>query len=46
MELATAYVSRTQFSPIATGETLPGAAELIALVHVLQVSCGWLLFGR
>ncbi len=46
MELENAYVSRTQFSRIESGESLPDAAELIALVKVLHVSCGWLLFAH
>ena len=45
MELEQVYVSRAQFSRIEAGESLPNAAELIALVKVLQVSCHWLLFG-
>ena len=45
MELENVSVSRTQFSRIESGERLPDAAEIIALVHVLQISCMWLLFG-
>ena len=45
MELESVYVSRTQFSRIEIGESLPNAAELIALVKVLHVSCDWLLFA-
>ena len=43
MELENVYVSRARFSRIETGESLPNAAEIIALVNVLQVSYGWLL---
>ena len=46
MELANVYVSRTEFSRIEAGESLPNAAEIIALVEVLHVSCSWLLFGN
>jgi ribosome-binding protein aMBF1 (putative translation factor) len=45
MELEHVYVSRTQFSRIEMGARLPNAAEIIALVNVLEVSCSWLLFG-
>jgi transcriptional regulator with XRE-family HTH domain len=45
MELQNVYVSRTQYSRIETGESLPNAAEIIAFVKVLQVSCHWLLRG-
>ena len=46
MELENVYVSRTQFSRIEAGESLPDAAEIIALIKVLQVSGDWLLFGE
>ena len=46
MELENVYISRTQFSRIEAGESLPDAAEIIALVHVLQVSYSWLLLGE
>lgn len=45
MELENVYVSRTQFSRIETGEALPNAAHIIALMKILQVSSDWLLFG-
>lgn len=45
MELAQVFVSRTQYSRIETGDTLPNAAELIALRAVLGVSFDWLLLG-
>lgn len=45
MELENTYVSRTQFSRIESGESVPNAVEIIALVKVLQMSCSWLLFG-
>ncbi|MGI8550046.1 MAG: helix-turn-helix domain-containing protein [Dehalococcoidia bacterium] len=45
MELEHVYVSRTQFSRIETGASLPNAAELIALMTILRVQCAWLLFG-
>src|SRR3954471_13149909 len=43
MELENVYMSRTQLSRIEAGASLPNAAEIIALVKVLQVSYGWLL---
>ncbi len=43
MELAQVYISRTQYSRIENGETLPNAAELIALSAILGVSFDWLL---
>ena len=46
MELESVSVSRTQFSRIETGEALPNAVEIIALVKVLQISCRWLLFAH
>ncbi len=46
MELETVYTSRARFSRLEIGATLPNAAEIIALVHVLQVSYGWLLLGE
>lgn len=46
MELENVYVSRAQYSRIETGESLPNAAEIIALVKVLRVSCQWLLYGN
>src|SRR3712207_8835094 len=45
LELEHVYMSRAQFSRVESGESLPNAAEIIALVKVLQVSCSWLLFG-
>lgn len=45
MELAQVFISRTQYSRIENGETLPNAAELIALRHVLDVPFDWLLLG-
>ena len=46
MELEHVYVSRAQFSRVEIGESLPNAAEIIALVKVLQISCSWLLWGN
>ncbi|MEN9937889.1 MAG: Helix-turn-helix domain [Chloroflexota bacterium] len=46
MELEQVYVSRTQYSRIENGETLPNAAELIALHAILGVTFDWLLLGR
>ncbi len=45
MELESVHVSRTQFSRFEMGERLPSAAEIVALVKVLHVSCSWLLVG-
>ncbi len=45
MELEAVYTSRARFSRLEIGATLPNAAEIIALVNVLQVSYGWLLSG-
>jgi len=45
MELEHVYVSRTQFSRIETGTSLPNAAELIALITILRVPCASLLFA-
>lgn len=39
------YISRTQFSRLEQGESLPNAAEIIALATVLEVSFQWLLLG-
>lgn len=46
MELEQVFISRTQYSRIETGETLPNAAELIALRVILGVSFDWLLLGE
>ncbi len=46
LELANVYISRTQFSRMELGESLPNAAEIIALGDVLQRSCSWLLGGQ
>ncbi|NJN16479.1 MAG: helix-turn-helix transcriptional regulator [Oscillochloris sp.] len=46
MELAQVVISRTQYSRIENGESLPNAAELIALREVLGVSFDWLLLGE
>lgn len=46
MELEQVYISRTQYSRIENGETLPNAAELIALRAILDVSFDWLLLGK
>ncbi len=43
MQVESVYVSRAQFSRIELGASLPNAAEIVALVKVLQVSYGWLL---
>ena len=43
MELESVHISRTQFSRIEAGESLPDAAEIIALAKVLRVSYHWLL---
>ncbi|MBK9714548.1 MAG: helix-turn-helix transcriptional regulator [Kouleothrix sp.] len=45
MELEQVYISRTQYSRIENGETLPNAAELIALRAILDVPFDWLLLG-
>jgi transcriptional regulator with XRE-family HTH domain len=46
MELAQVFISRTQYSRIENGETLPNAAELIALRAILGVPFDWLLLGE
>jgi len=46
MELEQVFISRTQYSRIETGETLPNAAELIALHAILGISFDWLLLGE
>lgn len=46
LELAHVYVSRTQYSRIETGEALPRASEIIALMQALDFSCTRLLFGE
>lgn len=45
MELHSVYVSRAHFSRIELGESLPNAAQVIALSRVLHVSFSWLLIG-
>lgn len=45
MELASVYITRTQFSRIESGKSLPKASEIIALTFALQVPCSWLLLG-
>ncbi|EFO79384.1 hypothetical protein OSCT_2732 [Oscillochloris trichoides DG-6] len=45
LELAHVYVSRTQYSRIENGDTLPSADQLIALRMILGVSFDWLLLG-
>ncbi|HMO58965.1 MAG TPA: helix-turn-helix domain-containing protein [Roseiflexaceae bacterium] len=45
MELDQVFISRTQYSRIENGETLPNASELIALRAILGVSFNWLLLG-
>ena len=46
MELVNVFISRTQYSRIENGETLPNAAELIALRAILDVPFDWLLLGE
>jgi transcriptional regulator with XRE-family HTH domain len=46
MELAQVFISRAQYSRIENGETLPNAAELIALRAILGVPFDWLLLGE
>ncbi len=45
LELEQVFISRTQYSRIENGDTLPNAAELIALHSILAVSFDWLLLG-
>jgi transcriptional regulator with XRE-family HTH domain len=45
MELEHVFISRTQYSRIENGDTLPNAAELIALRAILGVPFDWLLLG-
>ena len=46
MELEQVFISRTQYSRIENGDTLPNAAELIALRAILGVPLDWLLLGE
>jgi transcriptional regulator with XRE-family HTH domain len=46
MELEQVFISRTQYSRIENGDTLPNAAELIALRVILGVPLDWLLLGE
>lgn len=46
VEAEGAHISRTQFSRIELGQSQLNAAEIIALVRVLEVSNSWLLRGR
>ena len=46
MELEGVYISRTQFSRIESGQSLPKASEIIALAAVLRISYSWLLLGH
>jgi transcriptional regulator with XRE-family HTH domain len=46
MELEQVFISRTQYSRIENGDTLPNAAELIALRAILGVHFDWLLLGE
>ncbi|MFL5807568.1 MAG: helix-turn-helix domain-containing protein [Roseiflexaceae bacterium] len=46
MELELVFISRTQYSRIENGDTLPNAAELIALRAILDVPFDWLLLGE
>jgi transcriptional regulator with XRE-family HTH domain len=46
MELEQVFISRTQYSRIENGDTLPNAAELIALCTILDISFDWLLLGE
>jgi transcriptional regulator with XRE-family HTH domain len=46
MELENVYVSRTQYSRVENGESLPNAAEIIAMTKVLHVSFNWLMTGQ
>lgn len=43
MAVALVATTRTQYSRIENGESLPNAAEIIALASVLGVPYGWLL---
>lgn len=46
LELADAFISRTQLSRLENGEALPDALEIIAISTVLGVSYSWLLTGE
>lgn len=46
MELERVAVSRTQYSRIENGESLPNAVEIIALRKILGISFDWLLEGE
>ena len=43
MQLASVFITRSQYSRLENGEKLPVASEIIALCSVLKVSCDWLL---
>ena len=45
MELKQVHISRSHYSRTEQGENLLRASEIITLVHALDVSCSWLLFG-
>ncbi len=44
-EVAQVAISRTQYSRIENGDSVPSAVELIAIHHALDVSLDWLLLG-
>jgi transcriptional regulator with XRE-family HTH domain len=44
-EVAQVAISRTQYSRIEHGDSVPNAVELIAIHHALDVSLDWLLLG-
>jgi transcriptional regulator with XRE-family HTH domain len=46
MEVESVHVSRARFSRIEKGDTLPNAAEVLALTVALSVSYSWLITGK
>jgi transcriptional regulator with XRE-family HTH domain len=45
LELKQVHISRSHYSRTELGNNLLRASEIVALVHALDVSCSWLLFG-
>ena len=45
LQLEGAYITRSQYSRVESGERLPVASEIIALAAALGVTCSWVLLG-
>lgn len=45
MEVTQVHISRSHYGRTELGDNIFRASEIIALVHALDVSCFWLLFG-